>query len=243
MKPRFILDTALSIDGHFYSTDELTGETRQCIDDIKAHVGRLSLNTMVRGEPMIEQLQDDEHHILDELDGLLAELRSGAEEWFEDLRDQILYSVEWWVFMGTPLFSCDADAPMVIELQDLKYQVPEVFEEEVFQLRRLRTARAILLFGNNATTEDLAEIDFASFHGLELLDLAQNRLECLPAGVAQHSRLRHLSLRQNHLRLGAEHARNWDTPNIEHLDLTGCAASSEFLDQMDDKYPQANIQL
>jgi hypothetical protein len=241
MKPRHILDTALSSDGQFYTTDDLTGEARECIDAIKAQVARLSLNTTVRGEPMIDKLADDEHHILDELDGLLAELRSRAEAWFDDLRDQIMYSTEWWVFMGTPLFSCDADAPMVIELQDLKYQVPEHFEEEVFQLRRMRTARAILLFGNDATDEDLAEVDFAYFDGLELLNLAQNRLRELPAGVAQHPTLRHLGLRQTDVRLDAEQARSWDTPNIEHLDLTDCAASPEFLDAMDDKYPQANI--
>jgi len=240
---RYVVDTALSIEDNYYNSDDLPPEPRELVEEVKALVGEFSFDTLTRGTPMIKRVPEDEMGLVKELDDLLYELRDNATELFDVPREQAKFSAEWWIYTGTLLETCDTtEARTVIELQDLKYQAPDAFHENVAELNRFEGLCVLLLFGNEATTSDLEPVDFGSFMGLEVLDLAENKLGALPAGTYQLPNLRELNLSDNiNMHLDTDLAADWETPNLERLDIRETFYTDEFVETMGERYPNLRL--
>ena len=240
---RQVVDTAISLDDCFYETDGLGAEAGELIESVKELVTEFSFESMSRDTPMNERMTGADMQIAEKLDDLLQTLRSEAERLFDNLRNRIRVSAEWWLPAGTPLASCQTtDARMVIELQDLKYQAPEFFAEDVAELDRFVGTCALVLFGNSATNHDLAPVDFTRFESLEMLGLAGNSLAQLPDGIATSDTLRYLDLKDNpYLILDSNLAADWNTPQLEVLNLERCEPGDGFIATLTQKHPDLHV--
>ncbi len=133
--------------------------------------------------------------LLDALRRDLAQLRELGPSVFTG-PDQICSRVECTVPDGTPhaeLGGVDPAQVYVIALQDSN----EFVREELQHLTRMTNTWALYLFGNYLGDTDFTAINFRRFRELRVLDLAENRLTSVPAGVVNCAKLEWLNLARN----------------------------------------------
>ena len=174
------------------------------------------------------------------LDTLLASLhriRQRARQVYADephLRTR--YTADVWLADGSLQDVDIGHRSAVVSLQDLPL---DIVQEELFHLDLIPGVTALYLFGDGLSDEALEKVDFADLDRLEVLDLSGNQLSELPIELTTHPTLQWLSVAANpSLELDL---RSIDLPQLRYLDLHGTAVSSEVVQGLRQRYPQAQI--